>query len=491
MIQYKYIIMKTLYRKKAIALYETRIRVGFVIQTVVFYVIVAMLWYVIAVIAPYMNTAEVSASQNIVFTRTAFSATEQDKAVPVENKERALLLPTSEDSFNRRLRLVEDAQQTIDFMVYFSSDSDYSDYFYTALIRAADRGVKVRIIQDGKMGKLSGNINDKLARIIYNYNNIELYYFNGINVLDPAGLAVIMHDKVMIVDGDKMIVGGANMGTSAYLYNYDMEVMVTNGNPDGSVGQAARYFDKMLKSDLTKRKKSKNRDISAKSEYEQKFLNYYRNCSVSQEIIDYNVLGVPVDKITYLSNPINSTKKTPTILQAIYNLMESSQKTTVITPYSLIENDKLERLRNAAANNKEFTLITNSLYNSRNVGYADYYYNREKYLNCNIKLLEFQQNNQLHAKVYSFDKRYSVVGSFNFDERSAHIDTESVLIIDSEEFNKILQDYIDQTFVANSLQVGDNNEYLPSDTVQSHDVPGNKKFKYALYRMLGIVRCLI
>ncbi|MDE7107709.1 MAG: hypothetical protein K2O39_05240, partial [Clostridiales bacterium] len=75
--------MKTLYRKKAIALYETHMRVGYVIKTVVFYLLAAVLWYIIAVIAPYMATIEISPSQNIVLTREAFSATEQSKDSPI------------------------------------------------------------------------------------------------------------------------------------------------------------------------------------------------------------------------------------------------------------------------------------------------------------------------------------------------------------------------------------------------------------------------
>ncbi|MDE5593491.1 MAG: hypothetical protein K2I75_06125 [Clostridiales bacterium] len=483
--------MKTLYKKKAIALYETHMRVGYVIKTVAFYLLAAVLWYVIAVIAPYMATIEISPSQNIVLTREAFSASEQSKASPIADKERALMMPTSESSFCRRLRLVEDAQESIDFMVYFASQSSYTDYFYTALVRAAERGVKVRIIQDGKMGKLSGYVSDGIANIIYNHNNIELYYFNKINIFDPAGLATIMHDKVIIVDGDKMIVGGANMGTSAYLYNYDMEVLVTNSGANGSVGQAQRYFNKMLGSDLTKREKRKKRDFSAMNRYDREYLDFYQKSEFAQTEIDYGALGVPVDKITYLSNPISSTKKAPIIMQALYNLMESSEKSILITPYTLLENDKINRLRRAAKRNDQFILITNSLYNSRNVGFADYYYNRDKYLNSNITLLEFQQENQLHAKVASFDDRYSVIGSFNFDERSAHVDTESVLIIDSEDFNRELQEYISQTFIANSLQVGNDNEYLPSDTVKAHDVSAKKKFQYWLYSALGVVRCLI
>lgn len=483
--------MKTLYRKKAITLYETRLRVGFVVKTTVFYIIAAILWYIIAVITPYMNTVTVSSAQNIVLTRSALSASDKAAARPIEQKERALLMPTSESSFCRRLRLIEDAKNTIDFMVYFTLEGNFSDYFYAALLCAADRGVKVRILQDGKMGKIEGNASDGLSEILYNHNNIELYYFNGINILDPAGLMTVMHDKVTIVDGDKMIVGGANMNTAAYLHNYDMEVMVTNSGADGSVGQASRYFEKMRKSEFTERKKSKKRNLSAKSRFVKKYREYYKNSEFANAKIDYSTQGVAVDKITFLANPINATKKAPFILQAMFNLMESSQKTTVVTPYTLLENDKIQRLRRAASKNKEFVLITNSLYNSRNVAYADYYYNREKYLNSNIKLMEFQQKDQLHAKMFSFDDRFSVIGSFNLDERSAHIDTESVVVIDSPAFNKVLNDYIGETFGSSCLQVNNDNKYAPSDTVSSHSVPTKKRFMYGLYRFLGIVRCVI
>ena len=88
--------------------------------------------------------------------------------------------------------------------------------------------------------------------------------------------------------------------------------------------------------------------------------------------------------------------------------------------------------------------------------------------------MEYQADNQLHAKMFTFDNRYSIIGSFNLDERSAHIDTESVVIIDSPAFTAQLDDYINDTFVVNSLQVGMNNEYLPSDTVKSHDVPAKR-----------------
>ncbi|MDE6401416.1 MAG: hypothetical protein K2L54_02260, partial [Clostridiales bacterium] len=145
-------------------------RVGYVVKTVVCYFFAFILWYIVAVVAPYTVTVNVSAADNARITRSAFSATQAEVDRDEALKERALLMPTSEQSFYRRLRLVEDAQRSIDFMVYDTYEQEWSYYYYTALVRAADRGVKVRIVLDGKMGRLSGDL-ETIGNIVSNHKN--------------------------------------------------------------------------------------------------------------------------------------------------------------------------------------------------------------------------------------------------------------------------------------------------------------------------------
>lgn len=462
----------------------------FVVTTIVCYLFAAIIWYALAAMTPYAIIAEVSPEQNKSITRAAFTATREQIDADENVKERALLMPTSEQSFCRRLKLVEDAKATIDHMVFDNYEGKFTEYYYTALIRAADRGVRVRILVDGKLGKLSGELTN-LGNIIQNHNNIELYYFNTFNFWNPSALMTLMHDKVLIVDGSKMIVGGVNMGTGAYLSNFDMEVMITNSGENGSVGQASEYYEQMLSSGCVERYKSKRRDHSSKKHYLEQYEQYYFACEFSDSDIDYEKQGIAADKITFLTNPISKKKKSPIILQAMYNLMDGAEESIIVTPYTLLQGEKKSKLRSLAEKNEKFLLITNSLYNTRNVAYADYYYNRDDYLTDSITLLEFQQKNQLHAKLFSFDKRYSVIGSFNMDERSAHIDTESVVIIDSPEFNTVLNEYIERTFIRDSLRVGKNNEYIHDDNIVPQPVPSSKKTKYAFLSVLGLVRYLI
>lgn len=483
--------MNSLNKNKAVALYETRLRVGYVVTTLVCYIVALLLWYALCVITPYMDSVTVSAENAARVMRAALSATSEQQAAAESEKERAALLPTSERSFMLRLNLIESAQKSIDHMVYDTYEEPYSIYYYTALARAADRGVKVRIILDGKMGRLSGDLS-KIGKIVRSHDNIELYYFNGINLWKPAGLMVLMHDKVTIIDCEKLLVGGVNMGSSAYLYNYDMEVLISNSGEHGSAGQATQYFERMKNSEFCKRSTAKSFDRAAKAEYEKRFEEFYGKSELAAAEMDYSQTGVPIDKCTFLTNEITGGKKEPIILQALFNLAEGSKKSKWVTPYALLTDKKIKRLREIAQASDEFELVTNSLYNTRNVAYAKYYFSRRDFVSDSIALWEFQADNQLHAKMYTFDGRYSVIGSFNLDERSAHIDTEAVLVIDSPVFTAVVDEYINYEFINNSLRVGSDNGYMPSENgVVAGKVSGGKTFKYLLYGMLGCVVNLI
>lgn len=486
------ICVKPLHKKKAVALYETRMRPGYVVKTCISYLFAAIIWYILAAVLPYTVTVDVSASENALITREAFSASAEQIAADESEKERALFMPSSEESFVRRLRLIADAKETVDQLIFDTYSGKYTIYYYTALLRAADRGVKIRVINDGKSGKTESILGD-LEIMLRSHENIKLYYFNPVNLLDPAGLMTLMHDKLTIVDGDKFIIGGVNMGTSAYLENFDAEVMITNSGRSGTAGKATEYFEKMLSSELTEKRSTGFRFDLYKEKYYRELEEFCEKQPLYSEHIDYGAQGIAADKITFVGNPISAHKKAPIIWKAITNLMGSSKKSVTVTPYTLLQGDKKEELRRLAAKNDSFTLITNSLYNTRNVGYADYYYSREDYIDKNITLLEYQAKNQLHAKMFTFDDRFSVIGSFNMDERSAHIDTESVVVIDSPAFTARLNEYIADTFISNSLQVGRDNQYIPNENVKDHEdeIPWNKRALYAIYRAVGVVRCLI
>ena len=479
-----------LLRTKATTLYETRLSRVWIARTAVCYLFAAIIWYILCVITPYMDSVGIPASDAPNLTRAAFTATDAEREKPDSDKPKAAFLPTGEQSFYLRLDMIERAKSSIDFMVYDIYEDVGAQYFFTALFRAADRGVKIRIVTDGKLGTFKPPY-IPLQNIIYNHNNIEAYGFNGIDFGRPQGLMTLLHDKVLCVDGDALIVGGANMGHAAYLNNYDAEVLITDGGKSDVINDVRGYFDGMISDKLTsRRKRSKKVDEKAKTRYEHELEEYLKTCADRFGDARAVAQSVAVDRITHLTNPVTDGKKSPRIMQAMFELAESSERMTIVTPNALITDKKINRLRAAAVKNKSFRLITNSLYNSRNVAYAVYMQGRKKYLSDSIELWEYQADDQLHAKISVYDGRYTMIGSFNLDERSAHIDTESVLIIDSQAFAAAAERYIDEKIVAESCRVGMDNKYIPSD-VEPGKVPRDKQIKYFFYTALAAVINLI
>ena len=59
---------------------------------------------------------------------------------------------------------------------------------------------------------------------------------------------------------------------------------------------------------------------------------------------------------------------------------------------------------------------------------------------------------QLHAKTFAVDRARIFVGSFNFDQRSAHLNTEMGLVIDSPVLAKRLADALDADFAATTYE---------------------------------------
>lgn len=88
--------VKALRVKKAIALYETRMRAGWVVMTVIFYILSAVIWYALAAVLPYTATVKVDVKTAEGLTRAAFTATSAEIGADEKDKERAFLMPTSE-----------------------------------------------------------------------------------------------------------------------------------------------------------------------------------------------------------------------------------------------------------------------------------------------------------------------------------------------------------------------------------------------------------
>jgi putative cardiolipin synthase len=142
------------------------------------------------------------------------------------------LLPVGIDSFLLRMEMAEAAGQTLDVQYFLIQSDDTGQLLIEALLKAADRGVRVRVLLDdaGSFGR------DAQIRTLAGYPNVELRLFNPFvyrgelpflhvteYLLDATRLNYRMHNKLFVVDNEIGIVGGRNVGDEYFKGGRDFE----------------------------------------------------------------------------------------------------------------------------------------------------------------------------------------------------------------------------------------------------------------------------
>jgi cardiolipin synthase C len=134
------------------------------------------------------------------------------------------------------------------------------------------------------------------------------------------------------------------------------------------------------------------------------------------------------------------------------------QRLDIISPYFVPGAVGTEMLADMVRRGVQVRVLTNSLASSdERVVHAGYLKRRLDLLRAGVQLYELKPGaaksslrvrgrfgpakvSGLHAKVYAVDGKRIFVGSFNFDQRSAHLNTEMGLVIDSPTAAKQLAD---------------------------------------------------
>lgn len=146
----------------------------------------------------------------------------------------------------------------------------------------------------------------------------------------------------------------------------------------------------------------------------------------------------------------------------------AKKRVWIQTPYATGNQNLLHTLE-TLNQTKEVTLITNALPSTPNLlAFSNYLGHRQRFLNTQTALYEYQSTNSHHGKSLLMDDDLALIGSFNMDERSGYLSTEIMLVIHSQPLAGQLEEAMGQ-MISSSLQVGQNNRYLKEE--QALEVP--------------------
>jgi putative cardiolipin synthase len=373
-------------------------------------------------------------------------------------------------ALDQRIKLIQEARLYIHLEYYEFNTDTAGTLILQELIKKADEGVQVQLIVDAFLSKMQ--VTPELAFLLKSHN-IEVKYYNDTPVINPF-YQHRDHRKIFIIDGEKVILGGRNIGDSYFeidsnynFYDRDLEI---EGTFASKVDQSFKAMwnskivtDALNKNDLyrTNEMNKAKKIISLNSTLEE-----FRMI-LSAKASDINSNGVEdfsCHQMSFYSEfPLEiKNRKERVIKKILAQKMKNSNKEVFIeSPYFIIDREMRQVFKDVESNNIDIKVVTNSLKSNNQIAVVDAFMDTVKYWikhGMNIfavdgysfenypKMNEDSSNITFgtHAKTYLFDQKEAFVGSYNFDPRSENINVELLVgCEDSKEFaSEIREDLI-------------------------------------------------
>jgi putative cardiolipin synthase len=396
-----------------------------------------------------------------------FFASEMD-AHPV--KSGIIPVTSGEWGFRARTGLANQAEQTIDVQYYIWETDTVGSILAERILRAADRGVRVRMLLDHVTTK---DTDFKFARMDH-HPNIEIRLFNPFSNRSFHGLEFLfslkrlnhrMHNKAFIVDNAIAIVGGRNIGDNYFGVHSganfrDLDLAVV-----GPVVQdVSRSFDTYWNSEFAVPISVIIEERLSEYEFQGMKAKLYR------WVDEVKGFPYPIDTTSdvvmarleefrddFIWAPARALYDEPDKLESdeekvadhlIRLGQEKNHEVMIEAAYVIAGPEGVERTRLNNERGVRQRLLTNSLATNdvaaAHAGYAKY---RRELIRNGLELYELRPDANavksnwsvlagrskasLHTKAFVVDRELVAIGSFNVDPRSIALNTEIVILVES------------------------------------------------------------
>jgi putative cardiolipin synthase len=387
------------------------------------------------------------------------------------------------DGFLTRMQMIGAAERTLDLQYFIFRGDETGRLLTSGLLRAADRGVRVRVlIDDG--ATVAG---DEQINALHAYPGVQIRVFNpfayrghnkllrGVEFLFNASrLDYRMHNKLLVADNAVALIGGRNVGNQ--YFQVDPESQFADDDVFVAGPLAARLsgtFDEYWNSGLAIPAEALVRGDGERANRGRQAGDEKRLQQLQSGGVDYLARiasGEPYAGMISGRLPLvwaqaqvvcdSPDKKQVENGKLAGRLMSRPVADTaravqsellMVTPYFVPVEEELQLLQGLRQRKVRVRILSNSLESNPDpVAQSGYRRFRAPLLKDGVELHEIRSllgnargsgqtarlsrygNYALHAKLFVFDRRKLFIGSMNFDQRSFRINTEVGLIIDSE-----------------------------------------------------------
>ena len=393
------------------------------------------------------------------------------------------------DGFLLRAQVIDAAEKTLDLQYFIFRGDETGRLLTDGLLRAADRGVRVRVLVDDG-DTLAG---DEQISALDTHPNVQVRIFNpfvyrGHNttrrtlefMFHTSRLDYRMHNKLLVVDNAVALVGGRNIGNQYFQMDPESQFADDDVFAAGPIAmQLSATFDEFWNSPFAIPAAALDRhQSSAKALTERRGRAAERSEQQLQTLnsdgIDYaarvatgepyagilsgrlplvwaraEVVSDSPDKKNIESGDRGGRLMARSVLKAA---RAAQSEVLIVSPYLVPAADEIALLQDLRQRQVQVRILTNSLESTPDpVAQAGYGKYRIPLLKDGVELHELRAllgntrgsgqttvvsgygNYALHAKLFVFDRERLFIGSMNFDQRSKHLNTEIGVIIDSPE----------------------------------------------------------
>ncbi len=405
--------------------------------------------------------------------------------------ERVWCVDDNVDAMLWRLRVIETAQEELLFTTFDFREDESGKDMMSALLAAAERGVKIRMVIDGINGQLFLNGSDWF-RVLADSPNVEVKFYNPVNLLMPWRLNYRMHDKYLIADDSAYMLGGRNTN-DLFLGDYqenknidrDLVVYCPGAETGHSMTALKDYFGEIWSLPVSKvfTKEATEAD-EVRQEMHERYQLLHQRYPEAFVPTDWVQVTVPTNGIRLLSNPIEAENKPPRLWTELVSVMASGKNVTVQTPYIICGREMYQDITALEEGGTQIQVVINAVENGANPwGCTDYLNQKKKLRTTGMELFEYIGENSLHTKTVLVDEGISVVGSFNWDMRSAYLDTELMLVVDSPALNAHIRGVAQQE-MEQSLHISPDGVQTPGAEYQARELGLPKTVFYIVLRVI-------
>jgi putative cardiolipin synthase len=401
-------------------------------------------------------------------------------------------LPDPHGAFAARALLADAAERTIDAQYYIWHGDETGTLLFEALWRAAGRGVRVRLLVDDNN---TAGLDETLAALDA-HPNIEVRLYNALTgrrvralnyVTDFRRLNHRMHNKSFTVDSQAAIVGGRNVGNEYFgagdaVVFTDLDVLAVGP----VVRDVSGAFDRFWNSDSAtpaghllrpapagagQRLEARFAAVRAGATATE-YVDALRRTPLVAELLEGRLALDWAQARLVCDDPAKTLDREhradllllPRMLELVG---QPVRELDLVSPYFVPMAGGTAVFQELARGGVQVRVLTNSLaatdVTAVHAGYAK---RRVALLRSGVRLFELQRTDEaernggggsssasLHAKTFAVDRERLFVGSFNFDPRSAGLNTEMGLVIHSPALAGRLAESFDSHLPSRAYQV--------------------------------------